>query len=180
MKNALITGITGQDGSYPVSYTHLVILMDTAKIQYIIPSIGITAARIFHMNAAWTIYAGRLLNMCFFIIMVALAIRIIPIGKEAILFITLNPVMLQSLISYSYDVFVYAILILYMSLCLRYALCENVILTIHEELALYLLGLLEMCIRDRYYTVFSLYRLIPYYRRLMFCLETYKVFGILY
>ena len=139
-----------------------VVLMDTAKIQYIVPSIGITAARLLHMNAAWTIYAGRLLNMCFFIIMVAMAIRIIPIGKEVILFITLNPVMLQSLISYSYDVFIYAILILYMALCLRYALCENVILTTYEEIVLYLLGLLVVVSKSSVYALFAFaFLLIP-------------------
>ena len=67
------------------------------------PAIGIALGRILGLNHVIVFYLGRLLNMLFGAVLVVLAVRTTPIGKNVMMVAALFPMTVQLLGSYSYD-----------------------------------------------------------------------------
>ena len=74
-----------------------------APLGYIVPGLGVVAGRLLHLGAMPTFYLGRLFNAALFIVIVCLAIKIIPVGKETLFVISMFPMLLQQIATYSYD-----------------------------------------------------------------------------
>lgn len=75
---------------------------------YIVPATGITLGRIVGLNAIMVFIVGRMFNAFLFIASTAWAIRKIPIGKNMLYFVSLLPMTMQQIASYSYDVHIMA------------------------------------------------------------------------
>ncbi len=102
---SLIDGqMTDEETLVPSAYKR----PDTAPYQYFLPSLGITAGRFLHLNAARTFFLGRLFSLLLSVLLTALAIRLAPVGKEIFLVLALTPMYLQQASSFSYDAFVNA------------------------------------------------------------------------
>ncbi|MGI6217146.1 MAG: DUF2142 domain-containing protein [Coriobacteriales bacterium] len=101
--------------------------VDTGKIQASqnpiqlkLPSaLGITLARLLHLGPCYLFYLGRLFNFSLFAVLVYLAWRVSPIGKNVIVATSLLPMTLHLAASYSYDAGTIGLAILLTSLCLR-------------------------------------------------------------
>lgn len=66
-------------------------------------AVGISIGRIFNMGSIPLIYLGRIANMLFYLILVYFAIKITPVGKMLFCAISMTPMMLELISSYSYD-----------------------------------------------------------------------------
>ncbi len=81
--------------------------MTNKAIVYLLPSTGISIARILGVGPYWTFQIGRLFNILQCIMMVYFAIKIIPFGKTGLAVISLLPINLHIMSSMSYDAFTY-------------------------------------------------------------------------
>ncbi len=86
---------------------------NNVPLGYIVSGLGVAIARLLHLGAIPTFYMGRLFNAAFFIFLVYLSIKIIPVGKESLLIFSLFPMMLQQTVTYSYDSFILGIVFLF-------------------------------------------------------------------
>lgn len=74
-----------------------------APFGYIISGIAVTIARIFRLSPVLTFYSGRIFNLLAYTTMTYFAIKRIPYGKMAIFAISMLPMTLHLICSYSYD-----------------------------------------------------------------------------
>ena len=95
--------------------------INAQKYQYIMPGIGLTIGRLFHLGAAGTFFLGRLFNMLGFVLITAYAIRCLPFGKSILALLALMPMSLQQASSFSYDAFVNSAAFLLVAMTLRLA-----------------------------------------------------------
>lgn len=66
-------------------------------------AIGIVIAKLLNLGSVPLFYLGRLFNFAYFCVLVFLAIRITPIGKNIFMVVALLPMTLHVAASYSYD-----------------------------------------------------------------------------
>lgn len=78
-------------------------VLDTAKEAYILPAIGITIGRVLGFNGEITLLLGRLLNFILYVSVTYFCIRKIPFGKVPMLLVSMLPMVVQQVASYSYD-----------------------------------------------------------------------------
>jgi uncharacterized membrane protein len=99
-----------------------VIFTNTAPyppINYASQALGIFIARLFTSRALFIFYAGRLANLCFLAVGLFAALRLLPIGKTALMAIGLLPEVLYLGASYSADTFLIVSIALYTAYLLR-------------------------------------------------------------
>ncbi|MDE7422306.1 MAG: DUF2142 domain-containing protein [Lachnospiraceae bacterium] len=82
-------------------------------------AIGITIARILQLGSTHLLLFGRLTNLLVFVLMTYFAIKITPIGKNILLAVSLTPMMLELVSSYSCDATINGIVFLSLSYILR-------------------------------------------------------------
>ena len=66
-------------------------------------AVGIGLAFLMNFNHVWLFYAGRITNMLFAMGLIIFAVRLIPVGKNAMMTVALFPMTLHLVASYSYD-----------------------------------------------------------------------------
>ena len=76
---------------------------DSSYTLYFLPALGITLARLLHLGFGFAYVFGALLNMLFYILMTTYAINKIPVGKRILFVISLLPLTLQQVSSFSCD-----------------------------------------------------------------------------
>ena len=89
---------------------------NNAPLGYVASGLGIAIARALHLGTLPTFYMGRIFNAALFILLVYFAIKIIPVGKETLLVISLFPMVLQQCVTYSYDSILIGAMILFAAL----------------------------------------------------------------
>ena len=72
-------------------------------VTYMLPAIGITVARLLHLGFGWEYVLGALLNMILYIALTTYALHVMPIGKRILFVVSLLPITLQQVSSFSYD-----------------------------------------------------------------------------
>lgn len=82
-------------------------------------ALGIVLARLLNLSSYWLFTLGRLFNFLSYVVLVVLAYRISPIGKNAIAVVSLLPMSLHLAASYSYDAFIISMSLLVTALCFR-------------------------------------------------------------
>ncbi len=120
-----------------------------------IPALGIVLARILHMNAFWTLMMGRLFNTVFFVLAMAYAIKVIPVGKKVLFAVAFLPMVQQQVNSYSHDnlilsasMLLFAIGICWCSEKRKLRICDVI---------LYLIAVFVVCrVKGGTYAVFAL------------------------
>ena len=95
------------------------IVFDTQLYQYTAPALGIAAGRLLHLNTVSMYLMGRFFNLLFYIIMIYISLKIIPIGKSLLYTIALFPMSIQLAASFSRDVFRITIAVLVIAMTLR-------------------------------------------------------------
>lgn len=93
----------------------------TTPVAYIPQALGISLARLFHMNTIMVVYLGRLFNLLFFVGMTFLAMKRLPFGKEVLFGVALLPMTLHLSASFSYDVMILGCMFYLTAVCLELA-----------------------------------------------------------
>lgn len=73
------------------------------KITHLFSGLGITIGRLLHLGAVPTIFLGRVGNFICYLVLVYWAIKKMPFGKYVLMMISLTPMALEQITSYSYD-----------------------------------------------------------------------------
>ncbi len=93
----------------------------TTPAAYVVPALGITAARLLGLNNLWVLYLGRLFNLLFYTAVVTWAMHRLPFGKEVLFGVGLLPMTIHLTASFSYDVLLLAGMALFTAVCLDLA-----------------------------------------------------------
>lgn len=93
----------------------------TTPCAYFIPALGITLARLLHLNSLGLMYLGRLFNLMFFAAAAYLSMRRLPFGKEVLFGTALLPMTIHLSASFSYDVLIMAGIFYFTACCLDLA-----------------------------------------------------------
>lgn len=70
---------------------------------YLPQAVGITLARLLHMKQIPLMLLGRLFSIALFVLLLALALKKMPFGREMLLLLGLTPMVLEVVAAYSYD-----------------------------------------------------------------------------
>lgn len=112
-----------------------------SPIVYLPATIGITIARIFNLGRIPLFLLGRLFNLIAFTILTYFSIKKIPYGKTILFSISMLPLLIEQVSSYSYDVIMIGIAFFFISQCL-YSANTDRIRNKKELIALYISGIL--------------------------------------
>lgn len=82
---------------------------DVLPLQYISQALGVTLARLLHLNYSWLIVLGRLFNLLMFLGVGFFAVRLMPVFKTTLALSALLPMSMQLAASFSYDAYVLAL-----------------------------------------------------------------------
>lgn len=93
----------------------------TTPCAYLIPSLGITLARLLKLNTLWLLWLGRMCNLLFYVGMLSYAIYRIPFGKEVLFGVGILPMSLHLAASYSYDVLLITGIAVFTAVCIDLA-----------------------------------------------------------
>ena len=85
----------------------------------IISAMGIAFARIANLGAIPLFYAGRIANLLFFVALAYCSVRVSPVAKKTFMVVSLLPMTLHLVSSYSYDSGIIGIAFLLSAYCLR-------------------------------------------------------------
>lgn len=86
---------------------------------YLVSGLGIAIARILKFSPIMVFYMGRIFNILQYIVLSRIALKITPIGKRLIFVLSLLPMTLHLLASYSYDCYIVAISLIFVALFLK-------------------------------------------------------------
>ena len=76
-------------------------------IMYLAPAIGVSAARLLHLNGVLVFFAGRFCNFLLYVVMLYFSLKIVPKRMKLPFFIiAVFPMTLQQVVSYSYDSYI--------------------------------------------------------------------------
>lgn len=92
---------------------------------YVFEAVGIKIAQIFGGSFTDILFAGRLASLISFVVVMFFAIKILPIGKEILLFISCMPTTIFLAVTYNYDIAIFAFISLGISIILREWLCKD-------------------------------------------------------
>lgn len=127
---------------------------------YIPQALGISFARLLHVNYFWLLYLGRFANLLFFTILVSVGVSMAPKAKWIVLTICNFPFLVQEVATYSYDTLIIAFAILLG--CYIYKLMEqNKQMSIKQIVVLLILCLCFANFKPVYFPLIGLIFLIP-------------------
>lgn len=114
-----------------------------SPLLYFPSAIGIASARLTGMGIDTQMYAGRLLNLVFFVGMIYIAVMMMPVMRIPTLMVLSFPTLINLASSYSPDPVTNLITVMFIACCLRMAILKERILLITFVMAC-LIGLLKM------------------------------------
>lgn len=82
-------------------------------------AIGINIARLFNLSGIVTFYAGRIFNLLVGVALIVFAVKLTPMGRNAMMAVSLLPMTLHLLGSYSYDCTTIGLAFLLIALTMR-------------------------------------------------------------
>lgn len=88
-------------------------------ITHLPAAIGISIARVLGLGSVPLIYMGRLMNLLFYVTLVYFAIKFVPFGKMVFFVLSMTPMLLELIGSYSYDAVINALAFLSIALLLQ-------------------------------------------------------------
>lgn len=132
--------------NYPLS--HLVISSNLATNppqDRLAPAIGIAIGRILGLNGLATFYCGRIANLLLFAGLTHFALKSIPSGRSILATVSVLPMTLHTVSSYSYDSFTIGASFLLIALVLRFIVSGKKVATRDIVLLAILSALLAPC-----------------------------------
>lgn len=95
------------------------------NVDFIVPGVGITVARLLKLNRFKTFYLGRFFNLMFYTLCVYLAVKKTPVHKLIFGILMCMPMFLQQAASYSYDCFVNGLSFVLIAYLLKFYFVEE-------------------------------------------------------
>lgn len=86
---------------------------------YVFQALGIKLAKLCGLSFTGVVFCGRLFSLLSYVVLLYFAIKILPIGKEILFFISAMPTSILIAITFNYDVVVYGCIVLGIALILR-------------------------------------------------------------
>lgn len=134
-------------------------VFDTYHYQYILPALWITFARLIHMPSVWMLLIGAMVNSIIYIVCSFYAIKKIPYNKATLVCVTLFPMVLQQVTSYSYDVYILSLA--YVLIALTFKFITDGVLSKSEIVILCVTALLFAPLKSFAYAPMLLLIIIP-------------------
>lgn len=129
----------------------------------IVPALGITLGRILKLNFPVVAILGMAFSLAFFILGMTYALRILPLGQNALFVIALLPITLQEARSYSYDAPLLLSAALVVALTLHWKKEDRVVW--YEVLLYVLASFMLVYLKPGVYTVLILFPVFVFVRR---------------
>ena len=123
-------------------------------------ALGINLGRLLNLSGLATFYLGRIFNALFGVLLIAIAVRLTPVGKNIMMAASLMPAALNLIGSYSYDVGIIGLSFLCVAILLRMILGTGR-LEAWEMPVLLGLGVLLAPCKIVYYCLLFLVLLVP-------------------
>ncbi|WP_051671342.1 DUF2142 domain-containing protein [Oribacterium sp. P6A1] len=134
----------------------------TTPLSYFMPALGISLARILNLSAFSLLYLGRFMNLLMFCVLGAAAVRRTPVGKKVFFAVSLFPMTLELMGSYSYDSFIIALGFYLTAVILSHAVKgEGEKIDWRDVLEMGILAVLLSPCKMIYSTLFALCLMIP-------------------
>lgn len=89
--------------------------VNTTPLIYIPQVLGICIGRILSLNIVWILNLAKFMNLCFYAILIGIAVRILPIKKGVLALISLLPMSIHLAASLSYDAMLIALMSLFIA-----------------------------------------------------------------
>lgn len=86
---------------------------------YLPSAIGITLARLLHLDTVWMMYIGRLFNTIAFAVLAYIGLRQIPFSKLMYMVVGISPIVLHQVCGFSYDAVIYGLSFLFIGMVLK-------------------------------------------------------------
>jgi uncharacterized membrane protein len=133
-----------------------------SPIPYLPQAFGIALGKILHSSPLALMYWGRIANLFFWVFLVYLSIKIIPVCKWLLFLLALMPMSLFQAASLSADSFTNGISFLLISVFLRYAFDESCSCRLYiSTIAIFVISLLLSLSKQAYFLMPLLFLLIP-------------------
>lgn len=94
---------------------------------YLPQALGISLGRILDCNGTITILLGRMFSLLFYVVVTYFSIKIIPFGKMILFAVSLLPMTLELVASYSYDMLILSLTFLFIALMCRLIFSKEVL-----------------------------------------------------
>ena len=91
------------NGNYVIYSNETKVLKHTPLISHLPQAFGITVSRMLHLSDVALYFVGQACTFLVYLVLVYLAIRIIPVGKQILFAISSLPMMIHIITSFSYD-----------------------------------------------------------------------------
>ncbi len=128
---------------------------------YWAPGLTVAICRFLQCDGRVLILLGAWTNLLFYSVIIFYAIRIIPFGKNTLGIISLIPMMISTLASYSYDVFQMAMTCIFFAISMKYIYADNYKITKKEWLIYCIVTALFVPIKAIYISFLLLVFAIP-------------------
>lgn len=89
--------------------------VNTTPLIYIPQVLGVCIGRITSLNIVWLLNLAKFMNLCFYAILMGIAVRILPIKKGVLALISLLPMNIHLAASLSYDAMLIALMSLFIA-----------------------------------------------------------------
>lgn len=134
----------------------------TTPVAYFMPALGISLARLLNLSAFGLLYLGRFMNLLMFSVLGAAAVRRTPVGKKIFFSVSLFPMTLELMGSYSYDCFIISMSFYLIAVILSHAVKgDEEKIDWRDVLEMGILAVLLSPCKMIYSTLFALCLMIP-------------------
>ncbi|OGS43243.1 MAG: hypothetical protein A2539_00135 [Elusimicrobia bacterium RIFOXYD2_FULL_34_15] len=132
-----------------------------SPVVYIPQSFGILVGKILNLSPIELIYLGRIFNLIFWVFLIYLAIKIIPIYKWLFFLIALMPMSIFLSASLSEDVITNGLIFLFIAIMFRFVFSEGKKIENIDIIILFFLALCISLTKQTYFLIPTLILLVP-------------------
>lgn len=134
--------------------------VNTTPLIYIPQVLGICIGRILSLNIVWILNLAKLMNLCFYAILIGIAVRMLPIKKGALALITMLPMSIHLAASLSYDAMLMGLISVFIAKILEIRFSDGSI-SVADMLILCMLVMIATPCKLVYAPAVALFLLIP-------------------
>lgn len=136
-------------------------LLSVSTIAYVPSAIGLWLGRLFHLPTFLLVVLGRSANLLCYVLIMAIAVRVIPYKKTLLCAIALFPTNIFLAANYSYDTWITAFIALGIALFLRERASENDALSLESFLTMLLILTIGILPKAVYFPILGILFLMP-------------------
>lgn len=133
----------------------------SSMVAYFPQIVGLTVGRLLSLGAIPCIFLARFIQLVCVALMIGFAVKLIPVGKEMLLLLSLVPIFMQQITALSYDGVAFGFAFLLIALCVKFRF-EKTAVSTEAYIALLLSAMgLAACRGGMYIVLLALLLIIP-------------------